>query len=109
MLALEESEFASPAIKTALIPNTNMDPAEHKHWKLLTNMCMDKPYACTNKQCTQHKRIQQIESWLASHSFFMTNLKMITGAWESICSLKRKNVNIQLYFQKDTGINVLSI
>lgn len=37
LLALKASEFASPAIKTALIPNTNMDSARHKHWKLLTN------------------------------------------------------------------------
>lgn len=31
------SKFASPAIKTALIPNTNMDSVKHKQWKLLTN------------------------------------------------------------------------
>ena len=37
LLALKATEFASPAIKTALIPNTNMDSVRHKHWKLLTN------------------------------------------------------------------------
>lgn len=34
---MKASEFAPPAIKTALIPNTNMDSVKHKHWKLLTN------------------------------------------------------------------------
>lgn len=37
LLALKASEFASSAIKTALIPNTNMDSVKHKQRKLLTN------------------------------------------------------------------------
>lgn len=52
-LTLRESEFASPAIKTALIPKTTMASVKHKHWKLLTNTQWDKPYAYTNKQHTK--------------------------------------------------------
>lgn len=82
------SEFASQTIKTALIPNTNMDSLKHKHQKPLTNtLC--KPYAHINKQRKKknqnlHKLIPQIESWQTSQRFYVTNLSMITaGPWEA--------------------------
>lgn len=89
LLALKASECASPAIKTERIPNTNVDSVKHKHWKVLTNTPATwyKPYAYTNKQCTKHKLIQQIESWQMSQSFHMTNLNMmITAAREAFAS-----------------------
>lgn len=56
LLALKASEFASPAIKTVLIPNTNMDSVKHKQRKLLTNtlaLGINHMHAQTNKQCAK--------------------------------------------------------
>lgn len=59
------SGFASPAIKTALIPNTNVERVKHKHGKLLTNALAlgvkKQTNHMPNKQCTNGKLIQQMQ------------------------------------------------
>lgn len=71
LLALKAAEFASPAIKTTLTPNTDMESVQQERKKLLTNTLAlgDHMHAQTNNVQKKHRLSQQIEGWQTSLSF----------------------------------------
>lgn len=113
MLALKASEFASPAIKTALIPNANINSVKHKQWKLLTKTPRHMGETiCTHKQ-TMHKAQTYPADWkLANLPKLLRDESESDDNWRlgsALLLLKKKMWKIQLRFQKDMSLNALSI
>lgn len=95
LLALKAAEFASPAIKTTLTPNTNMDSVPHKHRekkKLLTNtlaLGINHMHAQTMRKNTDLAKTLKVGKLPSVFHTSTLNI-MIAGEPQSICSLKGK-------------------